>query len=31
MWDAWLGFNTSHGLGAIIFGSIVELTRRSYT
>ncbi len=20
MWDAWLGFNISHGLGAVIFG-----------
>jgi len=23
MWDAWLGFNISHGLGALIFGVIV--------
>lgn len=23
MWDAWLGFNISHGLGAFIFGVIV--------
>lgn len=22
MWDAWLGFNLSHALGAIIFGSV---------
>jgi hypothetical protein len=22
MWDAWLGFNLSHGLGAFIFGLI---------
>ncbi len=21
MWDAWLGFNISHGLGAILFGA----------
>ncbi len=23
MWDAWLGFNISHGIGACIFGVIV--------
>ena len=23
MWDAWLGFNISHGLGALIFGIAV--------
>lgn len=23
MWDAWLGFNISHGLGALIFGSVL--------
>ena len=23
MWDAWLGFNISHGLGALIFGVVV--------
>jgi len=22
MWDAWLGFNLSHGLGAVIFGLV---------
>ena len=22
MWDAWLGFNISHGLGAVIFGLV---------
>lgn len=22
MWDAWLGFNLSHGLGAVIFGVV---------
>ena len=22
MWDAWLGFNFSHGLGAVIFGLV---------
>ena len=22
MWDAWLGFNISHGLGLVIFGSV---------
>ncbi len=22
MWDAWLGFNLSHGLGAIVFGLV---------
>jgi hypothetical protein len=22
MWDAWLGFNISHGLGALIFGAL---------
>ncbi len=22
MWDAWLGFNISHGLGAIVFGLV---------
>jgi len=25
MWDAWLGFNISHGLGAFIFGVIVVI------
>ena len=23
MWDAWLGFNISHGLGVFIFGAVV--------
>ncbi len=22
MWDAWLGFNISHGLGAAVFGAL---------
>ena len=22
MWDAWLGFNISHGLGAVVFGLV---------
>lgn len=22
MWDAWLGFNISHGLGAVFFGAV---------
>jgi hypothetical protein len=22
MWDAWLGFNLSHGLGAVFFGTV---------
>ena len=25
MWDAWLGFNISHGLGAVIFGAVAVL------
>lgn len=26
MWDAWLGFNISHGLGAAVFGSVAIVT-----
>lgn len=25
MWDAWLGFNISHGLGASVFGALAIL------
>jgi len=31
LWDAWLGFNLSHGLGVFLFGFIfLTLARRDY-
>ncbi|MCU0848776.1 MAG: hypothetical protein MUD12_12895 [Spirochaetes bacterium] len=31
LWDAWLGFNLSHGLGVFLFGFIfLSLARRDY-
>ena len=29
MWRAWMGFNLSHGLGAVLFGVVVLLIGRS--
>jgi len=31
MWDAWLGFNLSHSLGAILFGVVcTNMTAKSW-
>ena len=29
LWRAWVGFNLSHGLGAVVFGTMVMVTGRS--
>jgi hypothetical protein len=32
MWNAWIGFNASHSLGAILFGAIfIAITLENYT
>jgi hypothetical protein len=31
LWRAWVGFNLSHSLGAVLFGSVVLLVGRSQT